>query len=261
MEEFETGKQARRRTRPTHEPEIVSEFGKLPPQETSMEEAVLGALMLEKDAYNNVCEILKPEAFYNPANQKIYEAIQSLAASGKPIDMLTVTEQLRNNKALEEVGGAVRISELTGLVSSAANAEFHARIVAQKYLARELISYSSNISTLAFDDSIDVYDLMQEAEGKLFEQFHRDHRPSGAQPYHTSRRKSRNISVNLVGWYRRPLRRKLDGLFERSGSAEILLALWKVLWYNGFGNELRWSQYGYGELYDPRAERDGSLSG
>ncbi len=169
MEEFETGKQARRRTRPTHEPERVSEFGKLPPQDTSLEDAVLGALMLEKDAYNNVCEILKPEAFYNPANQRIYEAIQSLAANGKPIDMLTVTDQLRTNKVLDEVGGALRISELTGLVSSAANVEFHARIVAQKYLARELISYSSQVQSLAFDESIDVYDLMQEAEGKLFE--------------------------------------------------------------------------------------------
>ena len=170
MEEFEVGKQARKRTsRPTHEPEIVSEFGKLPPQDTSLEDAVLGALMLEKDAYNTVCEILKPEAFYNPANQKIYEAIQSLASNGKPIDMLTVTDQLRTNKVLEEVGGAIRISELTGLVSSAANVEFHARIVAQKYLARELISYSSQVQSLAFDDSIDVYDLMQEAEGKLFE--------------------------------------------------------------------------------------------
>ena len=169
MEEFEVGKQARRRTRPTHESEIVSEFGKLPPQDTSLEDAVLGALMLEKDAYNNVCEILKPESFYNPANQKIYEAIQSLAANGKPIDMLTVTDQLRTNKVLDEVGGAIRISELTGLVSSAANAEFHARIVAQKYLARELISYSSQVQALAFDESIDVYDLMQEAEGKLFE--------------------------------------------------------------------------------------------
>ena len=157
MEEFETGKQARRRTRPTHEPEITSEFGKLPPQDTSLEDAVLGAMMLERDAYNNVCEILKPEAFYNPANQKIYEAIQSLAANGKPIDMLTVTDQLRTNKVLDEVGGAIRISELTGMVSSAANVEFHARIVAQKYLARELISYSSQVQQLAFDESIDVY--------------------------------------------------------------------------------------------------------
>jgi len=169
MEEFETGKQARRRTRPTHQSEVTNEFGKLPPQETHLEEAVLGAVMLEKDAYNNVCEILKPESFYDPANQKIYEAIQQLAAAGKPIDMLTVSEQLRNNGTLEEVGGSVRITELTGMVSSAANVEFHARIVAQKYLARELISYSSQIQNLAFDESVDVYDLMQEAEGKLFE--------------------------------------------------------------------------------------------
>ena len=83
--------------------------------------------------------------------------------------MLTVTDQLRTNQALDEVGGAIRISELTGMVSSAANVEFHARIVAQKYLARELISYSSQVQQLAFDESIDVYDLMQEAEGKLFE--------------------------------------------------------------------------------------------
>ena len=169
MDEFQVGKQSRKRTKPTHEPEIVSEFGKLPPQDTSLEDAVLGALMLEKDAYNDVCEILKPEAFYNPANQKIYEAIQSLASHGKPIDMLTVTDQLRTNQVLDEVGGAIRISELTGLVSSAANVEFHARIVAQKYLARELISYSSQVQALAFDESVDVLDLMQEAEGKLFE--------------------------------------------------------------------------------------------
>jgi len=169
MDEFETGKQARRRSKPTHESEVTNEFGKLPPQDKELEEAVLGALMLEKDAYNNVCEILKPECFYDPANEKIYEAIQSLSAAGKPVDMLTVVEQLRSNGTLEEVGGAVRISEITGRVSSAANVEFHARIVAQKYLARELISFSSQIQSLAFDESIDVYDLMQEAEGKLFE--------------------------------------------------------------------------------------------
>ena len=169
MEEFETGKQARRRSKPQHEAEIIGEFGKLPPQDTKLEDAVLGAIMLEKDAYNTVCEILKPEAFYNPANQKIYEAIQHLSSVGRPIDMLTVTDQLRTNKTLEEVGGAIRITELTGMVSSAANVEFHARIVAQKYLARELINYSSQVQSLAFDESIDVYDLMQEAEGKLFE--------------------------------------------------------------------------------------------
>ena len=171
--EFETGKSSKNRNynrkKPQHESEVLSELGKTQPQDIAIEEAVLGALMLEKDAYSVVSDLLKPECFYDYANQLIYEAIMSLGVKQRPIDMLTVTEQLRLDGHLEEAGGAIRISDLTGRVSSAANIEYHARIVAQKYLARELISFSSNISTLAFDDSIDVYDLMQEAEGKLFE--------------------------------------------------------------------------------------------
>lgn len=147
----------------------VSELGKLQPQDTDIEEAVLGALMLEKDAYTIVCDILKPDSFYEPANQKIYQAIVTLGASQRPIDMLTVTEQLRQDGFLEEVGGPARISELTGRVASAAHVEFHARIIAQKYLARELIRFSSSIQSKAFDESNDVDDLLQEAEGKLFE--------------------------------------------------------------------------------------------
>ena len=147
----------------------VSELGKMQPQDLEVEEAVLGALMLEKDAYVTVCDILKPECFYEPMNQKIYEAIMTLGASQKPIDMLTVTEQLRQNGNLEEVGGAARIAELTGRVASAAHIDYHARIVAQKYLARELISFSSMVQSKAFDESNDVDTLLQEAEGKLFE--------------------------------------------------------------------------------------------
>lgn len=164
-----TNKQRQYRNKPKHETEIVSEYGKKQPQDTELEEAVLGALMLEKDAYSIVSDILSPECFYEPANSKIYEAIMTLDSKQRPIDMLTVTEQLRINGTLDEAGGPVRITELTARVASAANIEFHARIVAQKFLARELISFSSQISTLAFDDSIDVYDLMQTAEAKLFE--------------------------------------------------------------------------------------------
>lgn len=155
--------------KPKTDPQVVSDLGKLPPKDTDLEEAVLGALMLEKDAYVEVCDILKPESFYEPMNQKIYLAIQQLGAMQRPIDMLTVTEQLRLNGTLEEVGGALRISELTGRVSSAANVEFHARIVAQKYLARELIGFCSSVQSKAFDESNDVDDLLAEAEGKLFE--------------------------------------------------------------------------------------------
>ena len=157
------------RRRPVHDPQVVSDMGKLQPQDLQIEEAVLGALMLEKAAFSEVSDILKPEMFYDNANQKIYAAIQSLGTRQRPIDMLTVTEQLRADGALDEVGGPMRIGELTGRVSSAANIDYHARIVVQKYLARQLISLSSTIQSKAFDESNDVYDLMQEAEGMLFE--------------------------------------------------------------------------------------------
>ncbi len=144
-------------------------LGRLSPRDTDVEAAVLGALMIEKDAYTVVCDILKPESFYEPSHQKVYEAIQALGASQRPIDLFTVTEQLRLNGALDEVGGPAFIVQLTSNVTSAAHVEFHSRIVAQKYLARELISFAAQIENNAFDESIDVDDLLQEAEGKLFE--------------------------------------------------------------------------------------------
>ena len=144
-------------------------LGRLSPRDTDVEAAVLGALMIEKDAYTVVCDILKPESFYEPAHQKVYEAIQTLGASQRPIDLFTVTEQLRLNGTLDDVGGAAFVVQLTSNVTSAAHVEFHSRIVAQKYLARELISFAAQIENNAFDESIDVDDLLQEAEGKLFE--------------------------------------------------------------------------------------------
>lgn len=143
--------------------------GRQQPADTELEQAVIGALMLEKDAYTSVCDILKPECFYEPADRKIYEAIQHLGAAQRPIDMLTVTEQLRADGTLEEVGGPAFVSTLTMRVASAANVEYHARIVAQKYLARELITFAAEIEKKAFDESNDVDDLLQEAEGRLFE--------------------------------------------------------------------------------------------
>ena len=166
--EFTGNRQGGRREAPRHNSQFDS-LGRIPPRDKDLEEAVLGALMLERDAYTTVCDILKPDSFYEPANQKIYQAIQSLGAAQKPIDMLTVTEQLRLNGELEAVGGPVFISELTSRVASGANVEYHARIVAQKYLARELITFASNIEGKAFDESNDVDDLLKEAEGKLFE--------------------------------------------------------------------------------------------
>ncbi len=146
----------------------TDDYGHLQPQAPELEEAVLGALMIEKDAYSLVSEILKPESFYEHRHQLIYKAVQTLSIQQKPVDILTVAEQLRSAGALDEVGGPVYITQLAGKVNSSAHIEYHARIIAQKFLARELITFTSEIQTKAFDTTNDVEDLMQEAEGRLF---------------------------------------------------------------------------------------------
>ena len=146
-----------------------SEIGKIQPQAKELEEAVLGALLLEKDAYSLVSDIIKPESFYDPIHQSVYSAVVALAIQQRPIDLLTVVEQLKKQGQLEEVGGALFVAQLTEKVASSAHIEYHARIIAQKYVARQLIAFSSNITQQAFDDTTDVDDLMQEAESKLFE--------------------------------------------------------------------------------------------
>lgn len=153
---------------------MVPEVGKLPPQVPELEEAVLGALMLEKDAYSIVSDILKPESFYNPVHNIIYGAIQGLAVQQKPVDVLTVVEELKRRGELESAGGAVYVAELSEKVASAAHIEYHSRIIAQKYLARELITFSSEVTQKAFDETIDVDDLMQDTEGRLFEMSQRN---------------------------------------------------------------------------------------
>ena len=156
----------RQNTAATLPPDIA---GRLVPRAVEIEAAVLGALMLEKDAFSLVCDLLKPESFYEPRHATIYSAIQSLGLAEEPIDMITVTNRLRNNGELEKIGGAGFVASLTVNVASAAHVEYHARIVAQKHLARELIAFASNVENGAFDESNDVDDLLQEAEGKLFE--------------------------------------------------------------------------------------------
>jgi len=147
----------------------TEETGRLQPQARELEEAVLGALMLEKDAYSIISEILSPECFYDKTHELIFTAIQNLAIQQKPVDILTVVDQLRKSGTLEAAGGTSYIAQLSQKVVSSAHIDYHARIVAQKYLARELITFSSEIAGKAFDETNDVDDLMQEAEGKLFE--------------------------------------------------------------------------------------------
>ena len=148
---------------------IDNKYGHLQPQALDIERVVLGALMIDKDAFSMVSEILRSETFYEPRNQKIYHAIQSLSMDEKPVDIMTVTDQLKREGSLEEVGGPAYIVELSSHVASSAHIEYHAHILAQKFLARQLISFASVIETKAFDETVDVDELMQEAEGSLFE--------------------------------------------------------------------------------------------
>jgi len=147
----------------------ASGLGKLQPQARDLEEAVLGALMLEKDALSAVVEILKPEVFYVDAHQKIFQAIITLFSNTLPVDILTVTAQLRKQGDLEMVGGAYYITELTNRVASAANIEYHARIVSQKYIQRELIRISTDVINQSYDDTSDVFELLDFAEQNLFQ--------------------------------------------------------------------------------------------
>src|SRR5690349_17409169 len=144
-------------------------YGKVPPQAKDLEEAVLGAIMLEKNAFDTVVEILKPECFYVEAHQRIYRAMQSLAQKSQPIDILTVVEELKRKEELEMIGGPYYVTKLTNIVVSTANIDAHSRIILQKFIQRELIRISGEIISDSYEDSTDVFDLLDDAESKLFE--------------------------------------------------------------------------------------------
>lgn len=145
------------------------EHSKVPPQAVDLEVVVLGAMMLEEQAINKAIDILRPEMFYKEAHNKIFDAIKGLFGKSEPVDILTVTNELKLRGELEVVGGAYYISLLTNRVTSGANVEFHARIVSQKFIQRELIRISSDIIHDAFEDTTDVFDLLDKAETNLFE--------------------------------------------------------------------------------------------
>ncbi|MGD0582481.1 MAG: replicative DNA helicase [Bacteroidales bacterium] len=147
----------------------LPDYGKVPPQALDMEEAVLGALMLEKEAVITIVDILKPESFYKEAHQKIFNAIRDVSTREVPVDIFTVTEELRATGELESVGGPVYLTQLTTKVVSAAHVEYHARIVAQKYIQRELIRVSSEIQTRSFDDTYDITELLDFSEDAIFQ--------------------------------------------------------------------------------------------
>jgi len=148
--------------------EINAQYGKLPPQAIEVEEAVLGALMLERDAYVTVADIIDTSSFYKEEHQKIFEAIKDLSANEKPVDLLMVTQELKDRDQLNAVGGPGYITQLTRRVASAAHLEFHSRIIAQKFIQRELIRVSSEIQGKSYDDTLDVDDLIDFSESSLF---------------------------------------------------------------------------------------------
>ncbi|MCF8234628.1 MAG: replicative DNA helicase [Bacteroidales bacterium] len=157
-----------RRKRKSTINQVFSEHGKVPPQAVDLEEAVLGAIMLEKDALTTVIDILKPDVFYKDAHQIIFSAITRLFSKSEPVDILTVTDELKNTGELEIAGGPYYITQLTNRVASSANVEYHVRIISQKFIQRELIRISSDIIKDAYEETTDVFDLLDKAEQGLF---------------------------------------------------------------------------------------------
>ncbi|GAA4242931.1 MULTISPECIES: replicative DNA helicase [Winogradskyella] len=148
---------------------INLEKGKIPPQAPDLEEVVLGAMMIDKKGVDEVIDILSPDAFYKEAHKHIFEAIFKLFENSEPVDLLTVSSQLKKDQKLDLIGGDFYLISLTQRVSSSAHIEFHARIILQKYIQRSLIKISNEIIEEAYDETRDVFDLLDTAEAKLYE--------------------------------------------------------------------------------------------
>lgn len=150
-------------------PVISLEKGKIPPQAIDLEQVVLGAMMIDKKGIDEVIDMLSPEVFYKDAHHYIFDAIRTLFEDGLPIDLLTVSEQLRKMNKLEQAGSEYYLIQLTQKVSTSAHIEFHARIIQQKFIQRSLIKISNEIIEDAYDETTDVFDLLDTAESKLYE--------------------------------------------------------------------------------------------
>ena len=159
--------------RKTNQPTIIkvgaNELGKLPPQALELEASVIGALMIEKEAFSTITDLLRPESFYSDQHRHIFEAIQALSAKDAPIDVLSVAEQLKQSGQLEQAGGVIYLSDLTRRVASAAHIRYHAQIIAQKATARDLITAACQIEEKGYDETQDVDELVEEATAKIFE--------------------------------------------------------------------------------------------
>ena len=146
----------------------LSGIGRVPPQAIELEEAILGALLIDRDALSKVIDILSSESFYVDGHQKIFEAITQLFGDSDPIDILTVSQRLKKEGELNNIGGEAKLIGLSTRVSSSAHIEFHSRIVVQKHIQRELIRISHSMIEQAYDETNDVLELLDTAEQSLF---------------------------------------------------------------------------------------------
>lgn len=161
-------KDTRKRNKATITPQQLLELGKFPPSAVDIEEVVIGAIMMDSGALTSVIDILTPETFYKEAHQRIFSAIQVLFNNSDPIDILTVTQQLKKTGELEIAGGAFYVTQLTNRIASTANTEMHARIIIEKYIQRELIRISTDTLQHSYEDSADVFELLAHAEQNIF---------------------------------------------------------------------------------------------
>ena len=164
-----TNNTKRKNAQPTIIKVGANDLGKLPPQAPELEASVIGALMIEKDAFSSITDLLRPESFYSDQHRHIFEAIQALSAKDAPIDVLSVAEQLKLAGKLELAGGVIYLSDLTRRVASAAHIRYHAQIIAQKATARDLITAACQIEEKGYDETQDVDELVEEATAKIFE--------------------------------------------------------------------------------------------
>ncbi len=156
------------RRRPLNVLPMQQQAGRMPPQATDVEQSVLGAMLIEREAIPKAIEVLPADAFYEPKHQRIFEAVEALFERGNPVDLITLTEELKRRGDYDAIGGYY-LTELTTHVASAANVEYHARIIAEKSLLRKLITTMTGVVGQAFDPTTDAFDLLDNAEREIFQ--------------------------------------------------------------------------------------------
>lgn len=161
-------KEKKPKPRPANVVPFHEQAGRVPPQAMDVEQSVLGAMLIEREAIPQAIEILPSDSFYDGRHAKIYAGIQSLFERGNPVDLVTLTEELKRRDDYEQVGGYY-LSELTTRVASAANVEYHARIIAEKSLLRKLITTMTTVVGQAYDPTTDAFDLLDNAEREIFQ--------------------------------------------------------------------------------------------